>query len=374
MSANDGLSSASLGEYSNIEKSLPNDYDALLNPKETQRAISKLKVFFEGKLCERLNLIRVESPLIIKANTGMTENVDRENPRTPISFKIVNNGIDSLDVEVTQAATKWKRWALKQFDCEVGEGVLADMRAIRQDEFIDTYHNSYVDQWDWEKVMTLDQRNLGYLNDTVKTIWEVIKEADKFIRDEYPILGTEKYSPVPNEIKFLHAEDLLDMYPNLTPDERETEALKKYPAIFLYGIGMPLQDGKPHGTRTADYDDWITPTISLDGRPMHGLNGDILVWNPVTRQRYELSSMAIRVTKETLRQQLEFTGQSGVLEKPYYQMILNDEVPLCIGGGIGESRIYMYLLRKAALGECSVNVWPQTLKDICAKKNIFLLE
>ena len=191
---------------------------------------------------------------------------------------------------------------------------------------------------------------------------------------EYPILGTAKYSPLSEELTFVHDEDLLDMYPDLSPDDRETEILKKYPAVFLYGIGMPLKDGKPHGTRTADYDDWITPTVSKDGRPMHGLNGDILVWNPVTRQRYELSSMAIRVSKETLKQQLDLVGQSEFLKKPYCQMILNDTIPLCIGGGIGQSRTYMYLLRKAALGECSITVWPRTLKEICAKKNIFLLE
>lgn len=369
----DSIFPNSNNNYDLVDAMLPNDYTPLLNLKETQKAITKLKRFMEDGLCDALNLFRVESPLIIHANTGMTENVDRVAPRIPITFKIANNNIDTMDAEVTQAATKWKRWALKQFGCEVGEGILADMRAIRQSEFLDTYHSSYVDQWDWEKVITPQQRNLEYLTNTVETIWEVFFEADRYIRKEFPALDNEKYATLPKKIAFIHAEDLLEMYPNLDPDQRETEALKKIPAIFLIGIGKVLRDGKPHGTRTADYDDWITPIISSDGRPMHGLNGDILVWNPVTKQRHELSSMAIRVTKDTLSQQLEYTGQLNLLENAYCKMINNDDVPLCIGGGIGESRTYMLLLRKLALGECSVSVWPKKLMDICSKKNIPLL-
>ncbi len=362
------------GSYAHIEKGLPNNYSSILNKKETQIAIGKLKQFIEDSLCEQLNLFRVESPLICDTNSGMTENVVPDGSRIPVYFKIDNNHIDPLDVEVTQASTKWKRWALKQFDCQIGEGILADMRAIRKDEFITNYHNSYVDQWDWEKVITNEDRNLEYLTETVKSIWKVIVNADKYIRNEFPILDDTSFPEIPKEIQFLHSEDLLDRYPDKSADERENEILKEMPAIFIYGIGYPLENGLPHGLRTGDYDDWITQTVSADGRPTRGLNGDILVWNPVTNQKHELSSMAIRVTKEALIQQLDLLGQMNLIEKPYHQMIINDEVPLCIGGGIGESRTYMYLLRKAALGECHPSVWPDTFMRICQKKNIPLLK
>jgi aspartate--ammonia ligase len=202
----------------------------------------------------------------------------------------------------------------------------------------------------------------------------VLKGAETLVQEMYPQLKSDKYPDMPDELTFLHAEDILDMYPDLPRKQRETRVLQEYPAIFIYGIGWTLADGYPHEMRAADYDDWVTETVSKDGRPMHGLNGDILVWNPVTKRRHELTSMGIRVSPETLVQQLEITGQTQFLELPYHQAIMNNEIPLSIGGGIGQSRTMMMLLRKAHLGEVSVTVWPQILKDICAERNIFVLE
>jgi aspartate--ammonia ligase len=231
-----------------------------------------------------------------------------------------------------------------------------------------------VDQWDWEKRITAEMRNLDYLKETVRKIWKVLKGAETLIQNAFPQLKNGRYPDLPDEIVFLHAEDLLDMYPDLPRKARETAILQKYPAVFIMGIGWTLKDGYPHEMRAADYDDWTTPTLSDDGRPMHGLNGDILVWNPVTRRRHELSSMGIRVTREALVQQLEMTGQIDLLKMPYHQAILEDRIPLSIGGGIGQSRTTMLLLQKAHLGEVSATVWPKVLKEMCRKKNIFVIE
>ncbi|MEE9502675.1 MAG: aspartate--ammonia ligase, partial [Candidatus Aminicenantaceae bacterium] len=227
---------------------------------------------------------------------------------------------------------------------------------------------------DWERVMTEDQRYLEFLTDIVKKIWKVIVGADAHVRGLFPKLNTDKYPPIPEELTFLHAEEILNMFPDLPRKQRETKIIQEYPAIFIYGVGYPLKDGYPHEMRAADYDDWITETITKNGELMHGLNGDILVWNPITRRRHELTSMGIRVTKETLVKQLEMSGQMDFLELPYHKAIMNDEIPLSIGGGIGQSRTQMYILRKAHLGEVSVTVWPQILKDISAERNIFVLE
>jgi aspartate--ammonia ligase len=248
------------------------------------------------------------------------------------------------------------------------------MKAVRKDYFLDHDHSSYVDQWDWERVMTADQRNLEFLKNIVKKIWKVIHGAGEYAKELFPDLATAKYPNIPEELTFLHAEEILEMYPDLPRKQRETKVIQKYPAIFIIGIGSILKDGYPHEMRAADYDDWITETVTKNGNTMYGLNGDILVWNPVTKRRHELTSMGIRVTKETLKKQLEITNQLDFLELPYHQAILNDEIPLSIGGGIGQSRTYMYLLRTAHLGEVSVTVWPKVLKEICAKKNINVLE
>jgi aspartate--ammonia ligase len=300
--------------------------------------------------------------------------LDRDGSRTPIEFNCGLGLKTPIRAQIVQAATKWKRPALKQFGCKVGEGICTDMRAVRKDYFLDHDHSSYVDQWDWERVMTEDERNLEFLKDIVRKIWKVIKGAGKHVQELFPQLKTDKYPDFPEELTFLHAEDILDMFPDLPRKVRETETLKKYPAVFIIGVGYTLKDGYPHEMRAADYDDWVTEIKSEDGKPRHGLNGDILVYNPVTKRRHELTSMGIRVTKETLVKQLKITGQMENLKLPYHQAIMNDEIPLSIGGGIGQSRTYMYLLRTAHLGEVSVTVWPDVLKEICAKRKIYVLE
>ena len=368
------LAGPGIGTYEEVENVLPSDYTSLLDPKETQKALAELKKYIEEGLSKELNLFRVESPLIVDRDSGMNDYLDRDGSRTPIDFQC-GLGLDKrIDTQVVQAVTKWKRWALKQFDCDIGEGLYTDMRAVRKDYFLDHDHSSYVDQWDWEKVINAEDRNLDYLKDTVTKIWKVLKGAEIHIQKLYPQLKTNKYPDLPDKLKFIHAEEILDMYPDLPRKARETEILQKYPAVFIIGIGWTLKDGYPHEMRAADYDDWVTETVSADGKPMHGLNGDILVWNPITKRRHELTSMGIRVTKDILKQQLKITGQEDFLNMPYHKMIINDEIPLSIGGGIGQSRVYSLILKKAHLGECSVTVWPQILKNICRKKNIYVLE
>ena len=368
------LAGPGIGNYDEIANILPKNYNSPLSKKETQLAIQLLKNYIEDNLSKELNLIRVECPLIVDKNSGVNDYLDRDGSRTPVEFQC-GLGLDKrIQAQVVQAVTKWKRMALKQFDMKVGEGLFTDMRAIRKDYFLDHDHSSYVDQWDWEKVITPDLRNLDYLKDVVSKLWKVFKGAETFIQDNFPQLKSDEYPNLPEKLKFIHAEEILDMYPDLPRKQRETEILQKYPAVFIIGIGWPLKDGYPHEMRAADYDDWVTETISKNGYPMHGLNGDILVWNHVTNRRHELTSMGIRVTKETLRAQLELSKQLDFLDMPYHQAILNDQIPLSVGGGIGQSRTYMLLLKKAHLGECSVTVWPDKLKKICKDRNIYVLE
>jgi aspartate--ammonia ligase len=310
----------------------------------------------------------------VDRDSGVNDYLDRDGSRTPVEFPCGLGLSPPIRAQVVQAATKWKRMALKQFDCGVGEGICTDMKAVRKDYFLDHDHSAYVDQWDWERTIAAKDRNLDFLKDAVNKIWRVIRDAGKMAQEMFPQLKRSKYPDFPENLVFLHAEEILDMYPDLPRKQRETRILQeKAPAIFIIGIGWPLKDGYPHEMRAADYDDWVTETIVKNGEPYHGLNGDILVWNPVTRRRHELSSMGIRVTKETLGIQLKMSGQQDFLALPYHQAIVNDEIPLSIGGGIGQSRTYMYLLRTAHLGEVSVSVWPEKLKKICEKKNIHVL-
>ena len=369
------LAGPGIGSYDELEKVLPRDYNSLLSPKDTQRAIFAVKSYIEENLCKELNLMMVQVPLIVDVESGVNDLLDRDGSRTPVQFHISNDyNKHPIDAQVVQAATKWKRVALKQFAMKVGEGICTDMRAVRKDYFLDHDHSAYVDQWDWERVITEDQRNLEYLKETVRKIWKVLKGAESQAEKLFPQLKTAKYPSLPDEITFLHAEDILEKYPDMPRKARETAILQKYPAIFIIGIGWVLKDGYPHEMRAADYDDWVTETKSEDGRPMHGLNGDILVWNPVTKRRHELTSMGIRVNSSSLKKQLEITGQLDFLKFPYHQGIVNGNLPLSIGGGIGQSRTYMLLLKKAHLGEVSVTVWPKILKDLCDEKNIHVLQ
>jgi len=369
------LAGPGIGDYDELKKILPENYNSLLNPKETQLATYAVKDYIEENLCRELNLIRVTVPLIVDVESGVNDMLDRDGSRTPIQFHISNDREKNpIDAQVVQAATKWKRMALKQFGMKLGEGLITDMRAVRKDYFLDHDHSAYVDQWDWELAINAGQRNLDLLREVVRKIWKVLKGAETHVQELYPQLKSDKYPDMPDELTFIHAEEILERYPDMPRKQRETAIVQEYPAIFIIGIGSVLDDGYPHEMRAADYDDWVTETTSEDGRPMHGLNGDILVWNPVTKRRHELTSMGIRVNAETLRKQLEFSGQLDMLEFPYHQAIINNEIPLSIGGGIGQSRTFMLILKKAHIGEVSATVWPKKLKDICKAKNIHVIE
>jgi aspartate--ammonia ligase len=369
------LAGPGIGDYADLEQILPSNYHPLLTNKDTQNASFHLKRYIEDNLCKELSLLMVEVPLIVDAESGVNDMLDRDGSRTPVQFHISNDhDKHPIDAQVVQAATKWKRMALKQFDCRAGEGICTDMRAVRKDYFLDHDHSAYVDQWDWERVIAPEQRNVEFLKSIVRKIWKVLVGAEKFAQEMFPELRTPRYPNLPEELTFIHAEELLSMYPDLPRKRRETIILQKYPAIFIVGIGWPLRDGYPHENRAADYDDWITDTSKETLRDTHGLNGAILVWNHVTQRRHELSSMGIRVNAETLRRQLELSNLLDNLKFPYHQAIINNQIPLSIGGGIGQSRTLMLLLRKAHLGEVSVTVWPKVLKEMCAKKNIFVLE
>lgn len=369
------LAGPGIGDYEELERILPQDYTSLLNLKDTQKATFAAKSFIEEHLCQALNLMMVTVPLIVDVESGVNDYLDRDGSRTPIQFHIANDhDKHPVDAQIVQAATKWKRVALERFGMTPGEGLCTDMRAVRKDYFLDHDHSVYVDQWDWERHIYHYERDLEYLKQSVNAIWKVLVDAETYVQDLFPQLRNPKYPNLPRKITFLHAEDILDMYPDLPRKQRETAILQECPAVFIIGIGWTLKDGYPHEMRAADYDDWVTETHSIDGRPCHGLNGDILVWNHVTKRRHELSSMGIRVNAETLRQQLELTDQLDFLKYPYHQAIVRHEIPLSIGGGIGQSRTLMLLLRKAHLGEVTVSVWPKILKQICARKSIHVLE
>jgi aspartate--ammonia ligase len=272
------LAGPGIGDYNELEKVLPRDYNPLLNAKETQQAIFHVKRYIEDNLCKELSLMMVEVPLIVDAESGVNDMLDRDGSRTPIQFHISNDRDQHpIDAQVVQAATKWKRVALKQFDCRPGEGICTDMRAVRKDYFLDHDHSVYVDQWDWERVMTLEQRNLEFLKSVVRKIWKVLVGAEEFAQNMFPELRKTRYPSLPEDLTFIHAEELLAMYPDLPRKRRETLILQKYPAIFIIGIGWPLLDGFPHEMRAADYDDWVTDTGKETLRDTHGLNGDILV-------------------------------------------------------------------------------------------------
>ncbi|MFO7676342.1 MAG: aspartate--ammonia ligase [bacterium] len=369
------LAGPGMSTYPKVDKILPVNYRPVLNNNETQRAIYAVKEYIEKGLARELNLMMVQVPLIVEKESGMNDNLDRDGSRTPVDFPCGLGISPRINAQIVQAATKWKRWALKQYGCKVGEGINTDMRAVRKDYFLDHDHSSYVDQWDWEKVIRPEDRNLDYLKATVRKIWKVITGAEDFVQQMYPQLKDKRYPNLPKELPFIHAEEILERYPDLPRKQRETRILNDYsPAVFIIGIGWVLKDGYPHEMRAADYDDWVTDTSKMTGRDTHGLNGDILVWNHLTKRRHELSSMGIRVTKDTLKLQLKMSGQLNRLKMPYHSMIMKDQIPLSIGGGIGQGRVQMLLLRKAHFGEVTVTVWPKQLHKVCEKHNIFVLK
>jgi aspartate--ammonia ligase len=369
------LAGPGISTYPKVAKILPGNYRSILDNNQTQRAIYSIKEYIEKGLAKELNLMMVQVPLIVEKESGMNDNLDRDGSRTPVDFPCGLGIAPRMNAQVVQAATKWKRWALKQYGCKAGEGINTDMRAVRKDYFLDHDHSSYVDQWDWEKVIRPKDRNLDYLKDTVRKIWKVITGAEDMVQQMYPQLKDKHFPNLPKELTFIHAEEILDRYPDLPRKQRETRILNDYsPAVFIIGVGWVLKDGYPHEMRAADYDDWVTDTSKSTGKDTHGLNGDILVWNHLTKRRHELSSMGIRVTKETLKLQLKMSGQLENLKMPYHRMIMRDEIPLSIGGGIGQGRVQMLLLRKAHFGEVTVTIWPRQLHKICEKKNIFVLK
>jgi aspartate--ammonia ligase len=369
------LAGPGIGDYRELQKILPRGYNSLLTPRETQQAIFAAKNYIEANLCKELNLMMVTVPLIVDVDSGVNDMLDRDGSRTPIQFHISNDyDRHPVEAQIVQAATKWKRMALKQFNLGVGEGLCTDMRAVRKDYFLDHDHSAYVDQWDWEKAITADDRNLETWKGAIKKIWKVITGAEKHLQRLFPQLKNDRYPNLPKEIKFFHAEEILEMYPDLPRKQRETRLLQEFPAVCITGIGWTLEDGYPHEMRAADYDDWVTETITKNGRAMHGLNGDILVWNPVTERRHELMSGGIRVDAQSLKKQLKITRQLDWLKLPYHRAIIKNQIPLSIGGGIGQARTLMSLLKKAHLGEVSVTVWPKILKDMCRKRNIIVLE
>ena len=331
---------------------LPENYESPIDLMESQRAIKKIKDYFQQELAYGLNLRRVSAPLFVDPKTGLNDNLNGVERRVSFTLK----DIDELEVEVVQSLAKWKRMALGKYAIEPGHGIYTDMNAIRRDEDLDNLHSVYVDQWDWEKVITKEQRTEAYLRETVTTIYNAIKNLGDYVNRLYRNIQTE----IPNEIFFITTQELEDLYPDKTPKEREDIITKEHGAVFIMKIGGLLASGQRHDGRSPDYDDWE-------------LNGDIIVYYPVLDIALELSSMGIRVDAAALKHQLEVCGCEERAELPFQKAILNEELPYTIGGGIGQSRLCMYFLRKAHIGEVQASVWPQEMIEQCADHHIYLL-
>ena len=340
---------------------IPPAYKPFLGVKETERAIKSLKDFFELNLATELNLSRVTAPLFVEGGTGIND--DLNGVEKPISFPV--KGIPGVRAEIVQSLAKWKRMMLAELGFATGYGLYTDMNAIRPDEILDNTHSLYVDQWDWERVITPRERNVAFLKKIVRKIYTILKRAEQFIYERYPAIQPE----LPEEITFIHSAELLARYPKLNPKERETELLRECRAAFIIGIGGQLPDGTIHDGRAPDYDDWST---SGDGN-LPGINGDIFLWNPVLKMAFEISSMGIRVDKEALLRQLEIRNLMHRKELFWHRKLLQDQMPLSIGGGIGESRLCMYFLRKAHVGEIQASLWPADMLKACREAGMPLL-
>lgn len=339
---------------------LPKNYHPQMDTLRTAHALQEIRKFIALNLETEMHLHRVSAPLFVEKGTGINDELS--GIERPVSFPAT--AMVGIEAEVVQSLAKWKRMALKKYDIKVHEGIYANMHAIRPDEQPDNLHSLFVDQWDWEQRIEEKDRNLDYLKKTVKKLYFILKRTETYVEKLYGI-----QPQLPEEIRFIHSEELLQRYPDVIPEERERKITKEYGAVFIIGIGGKLSNDISHGGRSPDYDDWITP--NKDG--FTGLNGDILIWNPVLNREVEFSSMGIRVSSESLRKQLEIRNQEHRKGLLYHKQLLNDELPLCIGGGIGQSRLGMYFLRKAHVGEISVGIWPQEMIDICAEHNIDLL-
>ena len=340
---------------------IPKGYKPLLDKRMTERAIKFVKDTFERELASELRLSRVTSPRFVKANSGIND--DLNGVERPVRFNVGN--MDEIGMEIVQSLAKWKRMALADHGFAPGTGLYTDMDAIRPDDDIDNIHSIYVDQWDWERVITEDERNLDFLKRIVNGIYDVIRRTAFLVAENYPACAQD----LPEHIRFIESEEARAMYPDLTPVEREKTLAKQYGAIFIIGIGMPLSDGVMHGGRAPDYDDWSTP--NSDG--CYGLNGDIIVWDSVRNDSLELSSMGIRVSKKSLLDQLKIRGCEQRSNLYWHKRLLAGEFPQTIGGGIGQSRICMFLLRKAHIGEVQASVWPEEDIEAAKKAGISLM-
>lgn len=333
----------------------------MLNLKETERAIQQIKDFFQMNLAAELGLRRVTAPLFVKRGTGIND--DLNGIERPVAFPIKD--MDETVAEVVHSLAKWKRLMLGSLDIEKGYGLYTDMNAIRPDEDLGNLHSLYVDQWDWERVVDVKERNLEFLKYIVRKIYGVMKRTETMVYENY-----EQLKPfLPEEIHFVHTEELQQEYPELTPKEREDKVVKEHGAVFVIGIGSRLADGEKHDGRAPDYDDWSSETEN----GFKGLNGDILVWNPVLKRAYELSSMGIRVDKEALLRQLDSEGENARTSLYFHQQLLSDALPLSIGGGIGQSRLCMFYLKKAHIGEIQSSIWPDAMIEECKAANIPLI-
>ncbi|MHC4441614.1 MAG: aspartate--ammonia ligase [Planctomycetota bacterium] len=335
-------------------------YKPVTDLKETERLIRSIKEYFQTNLAKELNLLRVSAPLFVLADSGVNDNLN--GVERPVSFPI--KGMNERRAECVQSLAKWKRMALADYGFEAGEGIYTDMNAIRPDEILDALHSIYVDQWDWERVMSPGERNLDFLKWVVERIYEVIYRTEKYVVQECPAIEP----CLPAKIEFIHTEELQRRFPDLPPRERENRICEELGAVFIIGIGAELADGKPHDGRAPDYDDWTTPT-----KLGAGLNGDIFIWYPLLGRGFELSSMGIRVDAESLKRQLAITGDEDRTKLPFHRRLLNGELPQTIGGGVGQSRLCMFFLRKAHVGEVQSSIWPEDMREQLKQQNITLL-
>ena len=341
---------------------IPKNYFNILgNVENTEKAIKAVKDMFQDNLSAQLALLRVTAPMVVLSGMGLND--DLNGVERPVGFPIKD--MDEQSAEVVHSLAKWKRIKLGQMNVQPGRGIYTDMNALRPDEELDNIHSIYVDQWDWEKVMSPEQRTLDYLKKTVRRIYEAIKVTENKLYVEFPQIEPM----LPEELYFIHSEDLLKMYPDLSPKERENAIVKEYKAVFIIGIGGLLSDGKPHDSRAADYDDWTT--VNEDG--YCGLNGDLLLWNPVLESAFEISSMGIRVDEKALKRQLELREETHKSELLYHKLLLEGKLPYTIGGGIGQSRLCMFLLRKAHIGEIQSSIWPEEMYAKCLEAGIELV-
>ena len=340
---------------------IPKNYTNILgNIENTEKAIKSVKDMFQDNLSAQLALLRVTAPMVIRSGMGLND--DLNGVERPVSFPIKDLG--EQRAEVVHSLAKWKRVKLAQMNILPGRGIYTDMNALRPDEELDNIHSIYVDQWDWERVITREQRNLNYLKMTVRRIYEAIKVTENKLYVEFPQIEPM----LPEEVFFIHSEDLLQMYPDMTSKERENAIVKEHKAVFVIGIGGKLSNGEPHDNRAADYDDWIT--LNEDG--YCGLNGDLLLWNPVLESAFEISSMGIRVDEEALRKQRELRGEEHKADLMYHKLLLEGKLPYTIGGGIGQSRLCMFLLRKAHIGEIQSSIWSEETRTKCHEAGIDL--